>query len=448
MQFSVRFGAKLWKRKLFTRKLASPVPVSAQEAVRLVKSGDKIYMHGVAAFPRILADALSKRKGELSNVEISHLHIEHENPCSSSDMKDSFLVNNYFIGHNQRNLVAQGLSTLTPCFLSELPKLMRRGIRAPDVAFLNVSPPDKHGFCSLGVESCTAYAAAETSKILIAQINRSVPRTHGQTFLHYDSFDAVVQVDDPLPEKPAGRELGSIPLAIGKYLAELIPNGATLQMGIGAIPDGVLQSLSNHKDLAIHTEMFSDGVIDLYERGVITNRFKAHYPNRIVTSFVMGSKRVYDFVDDNPMVLFNDIEWVNDPHIIRQNPRVAAINSAVEVDLTGQVCADSVGERLISGVGGQLDFERGAALSEGGMPIICIPSQTKNGQSTIVSTLKPGAGVTTTRNHVHYVVTEYGLVDLFGKTVLERAKALISIAHPSHREELHEKAFKRFNVLL
>jgi acyl-CoA hydrolase len=320
-------------------------------------------------------------------------------------------------------------------------------LNRPNVSFVNVSIPDKHGYCSLGVESCTAYAACETSDIIIAQINPHMPRTHGQTFIHYNSFDAVVPVDVPLPEYP-NQPLGKVELAIGKHIAELVPNGATLQMGIGNIPNAVLHSLKSHKDLGIHTEMFSDGVIDLLQNGIITNTKKSVCKGKTLTSFIMGSKRLYDFVDDNPAIVFGDIQSVNDPIEISKNDKVVAINSAVEVDLTGQVCADSVGMKMISGVGGQVDFERGAALSKGGIPLICLPSTTKRGESTIVIALKYGAGVTTTRNHVHYVVTEFGAVDLFGKDLIERARALISIAHPNHREELKKQAFERFKVMI
>ncbi|KAI8892582.1 acetyl-CoA hydrolase/transferase [Globomyces pollinis-pini] len=434
------------RRQLFVRK-GPPKELSAEEAVKCIQSNDRIYMHGVAAFPSALATALSKRSSELTNIEINHLHCEILNPCSSLDVKDSFFIDNYFIGSNQRKAVAEGRSSLIPCFLSELPKLMRSGIRRPDVAFLNVSPPDKHGFCSLGVEICTAFAAAETATTVIAQINPHMPRTHGQSFVHINTFDSIVHVDDPLPELSV-KEPKDVEKAIGKYLAELIPDGATLQMGIGGIPNAVLACLENHKDLGIHTEMFSDGILPLIEKGVITNAKKSFSPNSVVTSFIMGSKKLYDFVDDNPEVLFKDIAIVNDPVIIAMNPKVTAINAAIEVDITGQVCADSVGHRMISGVGGQVDFERGAALSVGGIPTICLPSTTKDGSSTIVSALKSGAGVTTTRNHVHYVITEYGVANLFGKDLIERAKLLINIAHPKHRAELARLAFERYKVLI
>ncbi|KAJ3272924.1 hypothetical protein HDV01_005121 [Terramyces sp. JEL0728] len=425
----------------------SPPPLlNADDAVKLVNSGDRIYMHGVASFPTVLASALAKRR-ELRNVEIDHLHIIPENPCSTTELKDSFFVSNYFIGPNQRKQVAEGISSLIPCFLSDLPKLMRNGVRSTDVAFLNVSTPDKHGFCSLGLEVCTALAAVETAKLVIAQINPNVPRTHGQSFVHINSFDAIVDVNEPIPEI-APAKASPVELAIGKHLAELIPDGATLQMGIGGIPNAVLECLKNHKNLGIHTEMFSDGVIALIESGVVNNSQKFHFPHTTVTAFAMGTKRLYDFVDDNPSIHFNDISVVNDPSVIGKNPKVTAINAAVEVDITGQVCADSVGSRMISGVGGQCDFEYGASISKGGLPIICLPSIAKSGGSTIVPFLKQGAGITTTRNHVHYVVTENGIAYLFGKNLLERAKAMIKIAHPSHQDELSKQAYERFKVLI
>jgi acyl-CoA hydrolase len=317
-------------------------------------------MHGVAAFPSVLASALNDRKASLSNIEINHLHIESANPCSGKP----FFIDNYFIGKNQRKQVEEGRSSLIPCFLSELPKLMRSGTRKPRVAFLNLSEPDKHGFCSLGVESCTAYAAAETCDVIVAQINPNVPRTHGQTFVHYNSIDLVVSVNQPLPEYKTN-VTGPIETAIGNHIANLIPNNSTLQMGIGSIPNAVLSCLTNHQNLGIHTEMFSDGVIPLVEKGIITNSHKKIHRDKLVTSFVMGKKSLYDFVDDNPSIFFGDIQRVNDPHEISKNNKVVAINSAIEIDLTGQVCADSVGMRMISGVGGQVDFERGAALSRG-----------------------------------------------------------------------------------
>ncbi|KAK9760685.1 hypothetical protein K7432_015037 [Basidiobolus ranarum] len=458
------------RRTLFTKK--TPKVVTAEEAVSVVKDNDRVYLHGVAAFPRTLSLALAKRYPELKNVECIHIHIESPNPMCAwtattqmadqfpvpptvEEMKKAFFVNNFFVGPNQRAAVREGISSYVPCFLSELPALMRRDITRPNVALLNVSPPNKHGFVSLGVEACTSIAAIETADIVIAQINPNMPRTHGDALININHFDYIVpDVDEKLPEHFSG-SMTNADREIGKIIAGLIDDGSTLQMGIGAIPNAVLSSLTNHKNLGVHTEMFQEGLIPLMEKGIITNRNKKFLPGKVVTSFVVGSNRLYDFIDDNPEVAFVDVSVTNDPVVIASNPKVAAINAAIEVDLTGQVCADSVGTRHISGVGGQVDFERGAAMSEGGLPIICLPSTTKVkgnpdavGESKIVSTLKLGAGVVTSRYHAHYIVTEYGYAYLFGKNMLQRARAMIDIAHPAHREELHQAAFERFKVLV
>jgi acyl-CoA hydrolase len=322
---------------------------------------------------------------------------------------------------------------------------MRTGVLSPDWVFLNVSPPDKHGYCSLGVEVATALAAAESAKNIVAQVNPNVPRTHGQSSIHLSCIDYLVHVDEPLPEK-AIAEPDDIDNRIAHHIAALVPDGSCLQMGIGAIPNAVLASLMHHKQLGVHTEMFQDGLIDLIDAGVVTNARKSYMRGRTVTSFVMGTKRLYDYVDDNPGVVFLDSAVTNDPLVIMRNSAVIAINAAVEVDLTGQVCADSIGTRHISGVGGQVDFERGAALSPHGVPIICLRSRTKHDERTIVNTLKPGAGVVTTRHHVHWVVTEWGAVNLFGLNFVQRAKALIEIAHPDDRETLEKEAFERFKM--
>ena len=374
-----------------------------------------------------------------------HLHLEKPNPCEDPKVASSFYGNHLFIGANSRKNVASGFGSYVPVFLHDAPSLVRNGPLRPDYALLNVSPPDKHGFCSLGVEVSLALPAAQASKVLIAQINKNMPRTHGYSFIHYSAFDYVIEADEPLPTfnpKP----LSTVEKAIGKHIASMVKDGATLQMGIGAIPDAVLGELKGHKNLGVHTEMFAEGVIDLVESGVVNNLYKRFLPGKILTSFVMGTRRLYDFVDDNPSVSFMDASVTNDIHYIGSNPGVTAINSAIEVDITGQVCADSVGTRMISGVGGQVDFERGAAMSKGGLPIICLPSTSKKGESRIVPILKPGAGVVTTRPHVHYVVTEYGIASLFGKNLVQRAKALIDIAHPDHRASLEKQAFERFGV--
>ncbi|KAJ3128320.1 hypothetical protein HK098_004729 [Nowakowskiella sp. JEL0407] len=431
-------------RSLMTRK-GPPKVVSAEEAVSVVPSFSRVYVHGVSAVPVTLLNALAKRHSELEGVELCHLHIEKENPCSKPEYAKSFFVNNFFIGANQRKAVGGGISSYIPVFLHEVPRLMRQGYVTPDIALLNVSPPDKHGYCSLGTEVCGAHPAAETAKIIIAQINPNMPRTHGTSFIHWDSIDYAVQVNDPIPEARSGKPT-EVEERIGKVIAGLVSDGACLQMGIGNIPNAVLAELKNHKNLGIHTEMFAEGAIDLLEKGVITNIKKKFMPGKTVTAFVMGTKRLYDFIDDNPSIAFYDAAVTNNPSIIGSNPKTTSINAAVEVDLTGQVCADSVGTRMISGVGGQVDFERGAALSENGLPIICLPSTTPNGESRIVHTLKPGAGVITTRHHSHYIITEWGYAYLFGKNLIQRAKAMINIAHPDHRAELERLAFERYNI--
>lgn len=418
--------------------------VSAEEAVGSIASGDRVFIHGVAAAPRVLIEAMVDRSGELRGVELVHLHTEGRAPYSLPEHEDSFHVNAFFVGGNVREAVNEGRGDYIPVFLSEIPALFRRGVLPLDVALINVSPPDSHGFCSLGVSVDIARAAADTAKIVIAQINPNVPRTIGDALVHIKDIDFAVEVDEPLPEVPPPTPT-VVDEAIGRSIAELIDDGATLQMGIGAIPNSVLASLTNHKDLGIHTEMFSDGLIDLVESGVVNGRKKAKHPGKIVSGFVMGTKRLYDFVDDNPQVLMLDIGYVNDTSVIRRNPKVTAINSAIEVDLTGQVCADSIGRRQYSGVGGQMDFIRGASLSEGGKPIIALPSSTSRGESKIVPFLKEGAGVVTTRAHVHYIVTEYGVADLYGKNLRQRARELIRIAHPDHREELERQARERFH---
>jgi 4-hydroxybutyrate CoA-transferase len=418
--------------------------VSAEEAIGSISSGDRVFIHGVAAAPGVLIEAMVARSGELRDVELVHLHTEGRAPYSLPEHEGSFHVNAFFVGGNVREAVNDGRGDYIPVFLSEIPALFRRKVLPLDVALINVSPPDKHGFCSLGVSVDIARAAADTAKIVIAQINPRVPRTIGDALVHINEIHFAVKVDEPLPEvpPPAPTEVDE---AIGRSIAELIDDGATLQMGIGAIPNAVLASLTNHKDLGIHTEMFSDGLIDLVESGVVNGRKKAKHPGKIVSGFVMGTKRLYDFVDDNPQVLMLDIGYVNDTSVIRRNPKVTAINSAIEVDLTGQVCADSIWRRQYSGVGGQMDFIRGASLSEGGKPIIALPSATSRGESKIVPFLKEGAGVVTTRAHVHYIVTEYGVADLYGKNLRQRARELIRIAHPDHREELERQARERFH---
>ena len=418
--------------------------VTAADAVAVVRSGDRVFVHGVAAVPYALIDALVRRADELRDVELVHLHTEGDAPYSKPEFADSFRVNAFFVGGNVRRAVNEGRGDYIPVFLSEIPALFLKGVLPLDVALLHVSPPDIHGFCSLGVSVDIARAAAASAKVVIAQVNPHMPRTLGDALVHIDDIHLTVDVDVPLPEVQPPN-LTEIDRAIGRHVAELIDNGATLQMGIGSIPNAVLSSLSSHQDLGVHTEMFSDGLIDLVEKGIVTGRKKVKHPGKIVAGFVMGTKRLYDFVHDNPQVLMLDIAYVNDTAVIRRNPKVTAINSAIEVDLTGQVCADSIGTRLYSGVGGQMDFIRGASLSEGGKPIIALPSQTARGESKIVPFLKQGAGVVTTRAHVHYIVTEYGIANLYGRNLKQRARALIEIAHPDHREGLDREAFERFS---
>ena len=417
--------------------------VSAAEALSIVKSGDRVFVHGVAAAPHVLIDALVARAPELRDVEIVHLHTEGDAPYAKPEMEGSFRVNAFFVGKNVRDAVNSGRGDYIPVFLSEIPALFRKNVLPLDVALIHVSPPDSHGYCSLGVSVDIARAATDCAKVVVAQVNPRMPRTLGDALVHVSQIASMVAVDVPLHQVPPPR-LTDVDRAIGKHVAELIDDGATLQMGIGSMPNAVLASLADHKDLGIHTEMFSDGLIDLVNAGVVTGRRKVKHPGKIVAGFVMGTQRLYNFIDDNPQVLMLDIAYVNDTAVIRRNPKVTAINSAIEVDLTGQVCADSIGTRLYSGVGGQMDFIRGASLSEGGKPIIALPSTTSKGESKIVPFLKEGAGVVTTRAHVHYIVTEYGIAYLYGRNLKQRAASLIAIAHPDHREQLEREAFERF----
>lgn len=417
--------------------------VTAAEAVKIISSEQRVFIQGGVATPQALVNAMTARSSELRNVEVVHVHTEGAAPYAQESMKDSFFVNSFFIGSNVRQATNAGYAQYIPVFLSEIPALFRRGILPLDVALIQVSAPDKHGYCSLGVSVDAAIAAAEEAKYVIAQVNPQMPRTHGDGLIHLDYFHAYCEVDEALPEIPINPP-SDVECAIGNHIAGLVDDGATLQMGIGGIPNAALKFLNNHKNLGIHTEMFSDGIIDLVKSGVINGKMKKKHPYKITSGFAMGTKRLYDFMDDNPEIMMLDIAYVNDTAVIRQNPKVTAINSAVEIDLTGQVCADSIGTKMYSGVGGQMDFIRGASLSEGGKPIIALGSVTNKGFSKISPVLKEGAGVVTTRAHVHYVVTEYGVADLYGKNLLQRARALTNIAHPDHREALDKAAFKRF----
>jgi acyl-CoA hydrolase len=423
-----------------------PDYTTAEEAVKLINSGERVFIHSVAAAPQPLINAMTARAAELENIEVIHLHTEGDAPYVKPEYSNTFHTNALFVGANVRKAVNEGSADYLPIFLSEVPGLFRNDILPIDMALVQVSPPDKHGYCSLGVSVDATRAALQAAEKAIALVNPNMPRTHGDGIFHASRFNAFVETDKPLHELiiPEPSELEQ---QIGNHCAELVEDGATLQMGIGAIPNAVLKALDGHKDLGIHTEMFSDGVMDLVEKGVVNGKKKKTHPEKIVAGFVMGSRRLYDFVDDNPMIAMLDIAYVNDTAVIRKNSKVTAINSAIEVDITGQVCADSIGTYHYSGVGGQMDFIRGASLSEGGKPIIALSSTTGRGETKIVPHLKQGAGVVTTRAHVHYVVTEYGVANLYGKNLRQRAKALIDIAHPDHRERLEKEVRARFNRL-
>lgn len=415
--------------------------ISAEEAVKIIKSNDKIYLQAAAAAPQVLIDALTARHEELSNVQICQLHTEGKAPYADPKYKDSFHVNSFFIGKNVRHTLKAGNGSYTPVFLSELPLLFKRNIIDLQVAFIHVSIPDRHGYCSLGVSVEATLAAIDNADFVIAQVNKQMPRTHGAGIIHFSEIDAFVECNESLPAHDMV-EPSEIETQIGIHVAGLIEDRSTLQMGIGNIPNAVLMRLTNHKDLGLHTEMFSDGVIDLILNDVITGNYKGVNRGRALSTFLMGSQRLYDYVDDNPYIEMRASNYTNNVDIIKQNPKMVAINSAIEVDVTGQVCADSIGGQMYSGVGGQMDFIRGASLSEGGKAIIALPSVTKSGISRIVPSLKPGAGVVTTRSHVHYVVTEYGIANLYGKTIKDRVKALVNIAHPDHRETIDKQYFE------
>ncbi|WP_418638297.1 acetyl-CoA hydrolase/transferase family protein [Winogradskyella sp.] len=415
--------------------------VTAEEALKVVKSNDRVYIQAAAAAPQALVKALSARHEELRNVEVCHLHTEGEAPYADPKLKGSFHVNSFFIGKNVRHTLKAGNGSYTPVFLSELPRLFQQHILDLDVVLIQVSVPDRHGYCSLGVSVEASLAAIDNAKCVIAQVNPQMPRTHGAGIIHMTEIDYFVESDEALPVHHMA-EPNAIESKIGDYVAGLVEDRSTLQMGIGSIPNAVLTRLTNHKDLGLHTEMFSDGVIDLILNDVINGNYKKINRGRSLATFLIGSKRLYDYVDDNPFVEMRASNYTNNAAYIKQNPKMVAINSAIEVDVTGQVCADSIGASMYSGVGGQMDFIRGASLSQGGKAIIALPSVTKNGISRIVPVLKPGAGVVTTRAHVHYVVTEYGIANLFGKTIKNRVKALVDIAHPDHREAIDRAYFE------
>ncbi len=417
---------------------------TAESALQIIQSGQRVFIHGSAATPTYLVSKLAQQASRLKNVELVCISVLGDFPLAKPEYSDSFFINSLFVSEPIRDAVHQGLADYVPVFLSEIPDLFRNNILDLDVAIVQVSIPDSHGYCSLGVSVDIARAAVNNAKHVIAQINPNMPRTHGDGMVHVSAFNAMVEVDEPLHEIAYTKSISEAEKTIGKHIAGLIDDRSTIQMGIGSIPDAVLSFLGNHKDLGVHTEMFSDGILPLFENDVITNKYKKKYSGRTVTGFCLGSKKLYDFVDDNPEFAFLDIDYVNEISVIRKNPKMHAINSCIEIDLTGQVCSDSIGTYQYSGVGGQMDFMRGAALSEGGKAIIGLPSRTKHGISRIVNFLKEGAGVVCTRAHVHYVVTEYGVVNLFGKNLQQRAKALISIAHPDDREMLEKQAKKRW----
>jgi acyl-CoA hydrolase len=417
---------------------------NAAEAVQHVQSGQRVFVHGSAATPTTLLQALLARAGEIRGVELVAISTLGALDWDRPEVRQHFFLSSLFVSSNVRGWVDSPSGDYVPVFLSEIPALFRSGRLPIDVAILQVSPPDRHGFCSLGTSVDAALAAASTAKIVLAQINARMPRTLGDGSIHVSRITAAVNEARELPELSYAAEADEATHRIGRYVAELVEDGSTLQMGIGAIPDAVLGFLGGHKGLGVHTEMFSDGVVPLVEKGVITNEHKRVLPGKIVSTFVLGTRRVYDFVDDNPTVSLHDVSWVNDTAVIRKNPKVVAINGALQLDLTGQVCADSLGTYQYSGIGGQMDFMRGASLSVGGKPIIALPSTTRKGISRIVGMLNPGAGVVTTRGHVQWVVTEHGVSNLYGKGLQERAKALIAIAAPEHREALERAYHERF----
>ena len=419
--------------------------ISADEAVKVVKSGDHIHLSSVASAPKVLIDALIRRgdAGELKDVRIHHLHTEGEAPYTEQKYEGVFFHQAFFVGANVRKSVQAGYSDYIPVFLSETQKLYRSGTLPINVAMIQVSSPDKHGFVSLGTSVDATLAAIECADYVIAVVNKNVPRAWGDAMIPLSMINFFVEDNTPLEEAHFSTP-DEIETAIGKHCANLIEDGACLQMGIGAIPNAVLAQLGNHKNLGIHTEMFADGVLPLVEKGVINGANKSIDKGKMVATFLMGSQKCYDFIDDNPMVLMQDVAYTNDPFIIAKNAKVTAINSALQIDLTGQVCADSIGTKFYSGVGGQVDFIYGASLSQGGKAMIAMPSVTNKGQSKISPTLTLGGGVVTTRNHIHWFVTEYGAVNLYGKSLQERARLIISVAHPDHREELDTAAFERF----
>ncbi len=426
--------------------------VSAEDAVKIIKSGDNVIVQPGCAVPLKLINAMVQRKDELSDVKIYHILVVGDLPYTKPGMEKHFKHKAFFMGKNTRTAVNEGRAEFIPIFLSEVTLLFKKGRLKSDVALIHVSPPDEHGFCSYGVDVGNIKTPAEMSKTIIAQVNTHMPRSLGDSFIHVNKIDYFVENNESITELPqvdpnSSQEIIKIYDTIGEKIANLIEDGSTLQMGIGAIPDSMMKYLKQKNDLGIHTEMFSDGLVDLVEMGIVNGEKKTLHPGKIITGFVLGTKKTYDFIDNNPIVEFHRQEYVNDPFIIAKNNKMIAVNSAIEIDLTGQVCADSIGTKLFSGIGGQVDFVRGAAHSEGGKPIIALPSTTKDEKiSRIVTILNPGAGVVTSRGDVHYVVTEYGTAYLFGKSIRERARALIDIAHPKFRDELTKFAKNNYHI--
>ncbi len=422
-----------------------PRITTAEEAVKVIESGRRVFLTGNCSVPQKLLAALVARAGELHDVEIVQVLTIGAAPHAEPEMAGHLRINTVFISDNVRQAVNEGRADFTPTFLSEVPLLFRNGHLPLDIALIHVSPPDEHGFCSLGIEAGLSKTPSQMAKVVIAEVNERMPRTLGDCFIHFSKIDYAIPVNYPLAEL-AMVDTNELSLQIGRHVAELIDDGATLQIGIGAIPGAVLKFLGDRRDLGVHTELFSDGVMDLVHRGVITNEKKTLHPGKIVAGFIIGTQRLYDFVDDNPIVELHPTEYVNDPFVIARNDNMVSVNSAIEVDLTGQICSDSIGPRLYSGVGGQVDFVYGAARSKGGKPIIALPSMAtlRDGSqvSRIVAMLKEGAGVVTSRNHVHFVATEYGVARLYGRTIRQRARALIDIAHPDVREQLERKAYE------
>ncbi len=420
--------------------------VSAEKALSIIQSNQRVFIHGGACTPHFLLRELALQKDRLQNVELVSVSVQGDFLLAKPEFAGNFHINSLFVSEPIREAVNAGRADFVPIFLSDIPDLFKKNIMVLDVAIVQVSPPDEHGYCTLGVSVDIARSAVNCAKQIIALINPQMPRTHGDGLIHIKRFTHMVYHEEQLIQVDYASKTGPEEFKIGQYIAELIDDGSTLQMGIGTIPDAVFKCLHNHKNLGVHTEMCSNGIVELFEKDVINNIKKKIHPNKTVTGFAIGTQLLYNYVNDNPAFAFLDIDYVNDPHVIRRNPKVIAINSAIEVDITGQVCADSIGNKHFSGIGGQMDFMRGAALSEGGKPIIALTSRTHKGLPRIVPTLKPGAGVVTTRGHVHYIITEFGTAFLYGQNLRQRARALINIAHPDDREFLERQCFERFTI--